>query len=626
MDPANPENSILFLAGGEGGLELHDLRGTRLARFEGIEAGFIEVRQQLKLTQPADLVIVSDQRMGALKAYRFDGTTRQLEDVTAAPIDIGDEVTGLCTYLSGLTGKLYAFASTDQGLLEQWELFASDGKVRGQLIRRIPAGKGAAHCVGDDAAGTVYFSEEQVGVWKVAAEPESDSARAPVDLIAPHGDLQEEVKGLAIHRNDAGAAHLIAVSVGDGAFHVYALKGERVGAFKIGGNALEIGDAEGLTSSASLGGEFVQGGLIIADDDAGDYKLVAWSHIAKALGLDVSANVAAPAVAPARVVEPLVETEPVDSFGDAADDAAIWIDRKNPLRSVVIGTDKKLGLNVYDLEGKRLQSIADGRMNNVDLRDGFMLAGKSVIVVAATNRTAKAISLYQLDPGSRRLSPIAEGTLASGLEDPYGLCMFHNTKSGDFYVFANDSVDGRLRQWKLIDKGQHIAIEHVRDIAVGSQAEGCAADDELGDLYVAEEDVGLWKYSAYPERGDARISIDSTQGGHLTADVEGVAIYYGANGTGYVIASNQGEDNYVVYRREGDNEFAGKFSIVANETLGIDGASETDGLEVTSYPLGPKFPDGLLVVQDGRNLMPAARQNFKYVSWRDVMRALTAID
>jgi len=27
-------------------------------------------------------------------------------------------------------------------------------------------------------------------------------------------------------------------------------------------------------------------------------------------------------------------------------------------------------------------------------------------------------------------------------------------------------------------------------------------------------------------------------------------------------------------------------------------------------------------VQDGRNLMPAERQNFKYVSWQDVMKAL----
>ena len=621
VDAADSRNSVLFLSGGEGGIELHDLGGKQLVRIASIETGFIEVRQQLAQMDPQDLVIVSDQRLGALRVFRFDAAARQLVDITAAPIKVDDEITGLCTYVSALTKKLYAFIATDQGLLEQWELFSSGGKIGGQLIRRIPAGKGVTHCVGDDETGAIYFSEEQVGIWKIAAEPEADATRLAVDLIAPRGGLHEEVKGLAIHR-DAGTAYLVAVDAGDGAFNVYALNGERAGSFKVGGNNLEIGDAEGLTA-ATLGGEFAQGALIVADEDAGNYKLVAWSDISKTLAFGGAGTVESSArSAPASIVEPQVETEPADSFGDAADDPAIWIDRNDPRRSVVIGTDKKLGLNVYDLAGKRLQSVPDGRMNNVDLRDGFMLAGKPVTVVAATNRTTRAISLYRLDAATRRLSPVAAGTLDAGLEDPYGLCMFASKKSGDFYVFANDSVDGKLRQWKLVDQGGRIGIEHVRDIAVGSQAEGCAADDELGDLYVAEEDVGLWKYSAEPAGGSARIAVDSTKGGHLKPDVEGVAIYYGANGTGYVIASNQGEDNYALYRREGKNEFIGKFAVVANESLGIDGASETDGLDVVSFPLGPEFPEGMLIVQDGRNLMPAARQNFKYVSWQDVMKAL----
>ncbi|HUG24320.1 phytase, partial [Piscinibacter sp.] len=55
---------------------------------------------------------------------------------------------------------------------------------------------------------------------------------------------------------------------------------------------------------------------------------------------------------------------------------------------------------------------------------------------------------------------------------------------------------------------------------------------------------------------------------------------------------------------------------------GIDGVSETDGLEATSKPLGPSFPRGMLVVQDGFKRMPGAAQNFKYVAWEDVARAL----
>ena len=62
----------------------------------------------------------------------------------------------------------------------------------------------------------------------------------------------------------------------------------------------------------------------------------------------------------------------------------------------------------------------------------------------------------------------------------------------------------------------------------------------------------------------------------------------------------------------------GRFRVGMNPPAGIDGASETDGLEVTSLNLGARYPEGLLVVQDGRNVMPAEHQNFKLVDWRDI--------
>ena len=157
---------------------------------------------------------------------------------------------------------------------------------------------------------------------------------------------------------------------------------------------------------------------------------------------------------------------------------------------------------------------------------------------------------------------------------------------------------------------------------VGSQAEGCVADDELGWLYVGEEDTGIWKYSAEPGAGNTRTAVDTTEGGNLTADVEGMSLWLGPEGKGFLIVSNQGEDNYAVYRREGENAYVGKFHVVANEDLGIDGASETDGLDVTSAALGGAFGQGLLVVQDGRNLTPNERQNFKLVPWSQIAAAL----
>jgi len=66
----------------------------------------------------------------------------------------------------------------------------------------------------------------------------------------------------------------------------------------------------------------------------------------------------------------------------------------------------------------------------------------------------------------------------------------------------------------------------------------------------------------------------------------------------------------------------GAFRIGLAADTGIDGASETDGLEVVSAPLGRGYPQGLLVVQDGHKRLPDGPQNFKYVSWQDVARVL----
>ena len=192
----------------------------------------------------------------------------------------------MCTYRSSLTGKLYAFVATDQGQLEQWELFLRDGKAHGQFVRRIAAGKGVAHCVADDATGEVYFSEESVGIWRVAAEPEADAARTPVDLVEPRGTLHEEVKGLAIYRRDA----TVAISSQPMPERVHSTftaptvdcSARSASAARISTSAI----VEGLTlSGAALGDGFADGALFVADEEAGNYKVVAWNDVAQTLAL-----------------------------------------------------------------------------------------------------------------------------------------------------------------------------------------------------------------------------------------------------------------------------------------------------------------------------------------------------
>jgi 3-phytase len=321
----------------------------------------------------------------------------------------------------------------------------------------------------------------------------------------------------------------------------------------------------------------------------------------------------------AKPVFATVETEPVPSSRDAADDPAIWIHPSDPSRSLIIGTDKKRGLDVYDLGGKRVQSLPDGRMNNVDLRYGFQLDGANVTIVAATNRTDQSLALYAVDANGY-LRDVADGRIPTGMADPYGLCMYRNG-AGEYFVFANDGDSGAYKQWKLQASRNKVGATVVREFTVGSQAEGCAADDATGRLYIAEEDVGLWRYSAEPNGGAERVEVDTVKRGHLTDDAEGVAVFYGAGNQGYLLVSSQGSNDYNVYRRDGDNAFIGKFAIVADKQ-GIDGTSDTDGIDVTSAPLGSAFPHGVFVAQDGDNTAPGAAQNFKLVPWERIAKAL----
>jgi len=316
---------------------------------------------------------------------------------------------------------------------------------------------------------------------------------------------------------------------------------------------------------------------------------------------------------PAREATASGETDPVPPGGDA-DDPAIWVHPDDPADSTIIGTDKLGGVAVYDLEGSEIQYLADGDLNNVDLRDGFRLGGESVTIVTAADSTTQRLAIYRVDPATRELVDVAAREIMLGVA-AYGSCMYESPQAGRFYVFVNSEKEGgdpggQVEQWELIEAGDgKVDARRVRSFAVGSQTEGCVADDEEGDLYIGEEADGIWRYRAGPDAGDSRERVDSTgAGGHLEAEVEGLAIASGPGRSGYLVASSQGNSSFAVYRRE-DNDYVKTFTIKGTD--GIDAVEETDGIEVTTHDLGEAFPDGLLVAHDGSD--DGGRTNFKLV-------------
>jgi 3-phytase len=321
------------------------------------------------------------------------------------------------------------------------------------------------------------------------------------------------------------------------------------------------------------------------------------------------------------------ETGESHHVGDTADDACIWIHPTDPSLSLLIGDDKDGGLMVYGLDGIELQYVEGTRFNNVDIRYNFPLAGTysngtahaTVALVGVGDEGGKQLDFFKVNPSTRRLEPAGSVTTSGGLT-PYGSCMYVSPVTGKYYYFVNDQ-GGVTQQYELADGGNGaVRGTMVRQFDVGTQTEGCVADDVLGIFYIGEEDVGLWRYGAEPGAGSTRVQVDRTgSGGNLTADVEGMSIYYAGSGAGYLVVSSQGNSMFNVYDRTGANAYLGSFDVGSTGT--IDNVTGTDGLDVTNFPLGSGFPQGMLIVHDTSNSGGTA-SNYKLVRWDPVAAAM----
>jgi 3-phytase len=317
---------------------------------------------------------------------------------------------------------------------------------------------------------------------------------------------------------------------------------------------------------------------------------------------------------------PVRETTPVTSDGDAAGDVAVWVNPADPAASLVIGADRRGGLESYDLQGKRVQRLARpaGAVNGVDVRSGFSLGGRTVALVGTGGR---AMSFFRLDPEGRQLHDVGARRFAAKWDD-VGFCLYRSAVTGRFYAFTT-APDGDVTQYELFDQGGLVDARVVRDFPVGSAAASCVADDETGRLFVSERRVGIWRYNAEPDASPIeRIKVDRVGGdGHLSGSVEGLALVIQPGRRGFLLASSRGNSTFVLYRRGRDHAWLGQRAVVDGSAA--DGCEDTKGIEAVAANLGPDFPAGIFVCQDGDNTAPgpAGHQNFKYVRLENVIDA-----
>ncbi len=320
-------------------------------------------------------------------------------------------------------------------------------------------------------------------------------------------------------------------------------------------------------------------------------------------------------------VEAVRETAPVASAGDSADDPAVWRNPADPTKSLIVATDKSWGLNVYDLSGALVASARAGLVNNVDLRADVRIGAQTGVLVAASDRTNDPqgrIALYALEtshPGLRHLAHVA--IPGDGVGNVYGFCLWRRSAT-QVYAFVPYN-NGDVRQYALDLTDATPAAMLVREIRLGSKTEGCVVDDRTGLLYVAEEKRGVWRIPADPDSKAVPAMFAAVDGVRLIADVEGLAIIPDGDSSGFLIASSQNDNSYMVYDLK-SGRFARHFRILGSH--GVDGVTDTDGLEFAPGDFGAPFQNGFLIVQDGDN--SPENQNFKMVPGNALRKLLGA--
>ncbi|MEV5609526.1 phytase [Streptomyces sp. NPDC052225] len=367
-DSARPGASLVLGTAKEGGLDVHRLDGTLIQRLpapaapaEGSAPGrFNNVDILSKVRFPdgrtSDVAVVTDRGRDRIRFYRIDGTrpAAPLTDVTDAAVprafsateaDVDDQLTayGTAAWRDPRTGRSYVLASrrhtSDVGLFEV--AVTAAGSLTYRHVRtvalpdtfRTPGGDWspcedpgngpqAEGLVVDPARGTVYISQEDVGIWKLPADlsdrPQLVDRTREFGVPAVYDPATEEcvpgddpgyggehlvadVEGLTLYRGPSGHQYLVASSQGDYTYAVYdtAREDRFTGGFRVAAGPKADGSEEtdGIAAFNKPLGSAFPAGLFVAQDgynapaagDDGDrtdtnYKLVDLADVMRAAG------------------------------------------------------------------------------------------------------------------------------------------------------------------------------------------------------------------------------------------------------------------------------------------------------------------------------------------------------
>ncbi|WP_414521341.1 phytase [Umezakia ovalisporum] len=342
VNATNPGDSLVLTALKNGGLQVYDLSGNLLQTVNpgNVRYNNIDLHYNFTLgNADIDIAIASDRQNDTIAFFKIhphgNSQGKYLEDISdesinqlfqtepfAPPYSTSERSAyGIASYRSPITKEYYVFVNRRETAdVAQFKLLdKGNNKIGLERVREFtiptiadlnPQTEGM---VADQETGFLYIGQENVGIWKYQAEPNSGTTGKLIDRVQELGGkyLSADVEGLTIYYSADGTGYLIASSQGDNTFAVYNRQGNNdfIGHFGVGKNGAidSVQESDGAdVINLPLGANFPYG-LFVTQDGSNDpaklveddgelenvnsnFKLVPWENIAFAFPVPLNIN------------------------------------------------------------------------------------------------------------------------------------------------------------------------------------------------------------------------------------------------------------------------------------------------------------------------------------------------
>ncbi|MBL7843962.1 MAG: phytase [Cyclobacteriaceae bacterium] len=301
-DPAiwiNPKDSTDVLIVGtdkggdtnEGGLYVFNLEGKIVNRFWPLKRpNNVDIAYGLKLGKDTvDIAVCTERNTNTIRVFTLPDLTPI--DAGGIPVFEGESMRdpmGIALFTNREDNKIYAIVGRKTGPQDGsylWQYLLEDdgsGKVIGSLKRKFGfySGKKEIESIAvDNELGFVYHSDEQHGIHKSYAHP--DSSNVELALFGTSG-FTEDIEGISIYKLNKSTGYILVSDQQAGKFRVFPREGqpdrphEHPEIFVV---PLAIAESDGSdVTSQSLPG--FPHGLFVAMSDEGTFQYYRWEEMA----------------------------------------------------------------------------------------------------------------------------------------------------------------------------------------------------------------------------------------------------------------------------------------------------------------------------------------------------------